>query len=110
MEYRTFIVVVKDDGNLELIEAIQIHEPETAVAVMMTEQTNWDHVIAAGIELHPGFEYGWAVHSRQTRDQLFENIRDEQLGELTGNTPRPSSVDADAVVRERSQGTPDVQS
>jgi len=94
MEYRTFIVTVKDDGNLELIEAIQIHEPEAAVAEMMTEQTNWDYVVAAGIELHPGLEYGWAIYSRQSADELAANLRDEALGELTGNPAiSPPSVE-----------------
>ena len=117
MEYRTFVIFNQHDtGNPEFREIqVQLDDGDVSAEVQFVTELDWDgqdqpgEVICAGIEVHPGLEYGWAVHSRQTRDQLLENIRDEQLGELTGDIPRTSSVAPDSVVRERSQGMPDVQ-
>ena len=84
MEYRTFIVAVKDDGNLELIEAVHRFASDSAVTSFLVP-IDWDAVISAGIEIHPGLEYGWAVYSRQSYDELMQNLRDEALADLTGN-------------------------
>lgn len=131
-EYRTFSVGVLPDGNLEFVESQQeLPSVATEAPKAFLKEVDWDGsvqgtpVIAVGIEIHPGLDYGWGVYSRQEADRFFENVSDEELGDLVGQTLPPAapsdlesltgqksaaSVDADSVVRDRTLGQPDVQS
>jgi hypothetical protein len=89
--YRTFQVTIKSDGNLWFVESERILDDDpTAATIQLMDDTDWQGektgvpVVAIGIELYPGLEYGWWIGSFQTKEELEQNRRDEDLQRLTG--------------------------
>lgn len=108
MEHRTFVVAVKPDGNLALLEGVQETPEEECFTAQnqFVESIDWESKpVCVGIEI----EQRWHVTTPEAYEEYLQNVRDEKLGELIGQ-PSRASVDADSIVRERSAGLPDVQS
>jgi len=99
MLYRSFTIGYQQDGNLEFQESEQELNDDPSIAqVEAIDQADWEGatwgmpIVCIGVELFPGLDYGWFIASRQQRDQLESNRRDEALGELTGDIVSPPSV------------------